>query len=60
VQYHVVTHELMMEKKRSAARDEINTQEVTANLAELIDMSRSGLGATEPVDNSRSLASIMG
>ena len=37
----------MMQKKRSAARDGINTEEVAANLAELIDMSRSGAGASE-------------
>ena len=48
MQYHVVTHELMIEKKRSAARDGIDRQEVTANLAELIDMTRSGGGAGEP------------
>jgi len=42
----------MIDKKRSAARDGINTQEVTANLAELIDMSRSGLGAGEPEQSS--------
>ena len=52
MQYHVVTHELMIAKKRSAARDDINTKEVTTNLAELIDMSRSGSAATKPAQYS--------
>jgi hypothetical protein len=38
----------MLEKKRLAVRAGINTQEVTANLAELIDMTRSGMADGEP------------